>query len=272
MKALQKFKLIALIWLAMFSWAVDAREEEKPTLEWQFDIGLTVNYTRHWIEGLTEDDDAIGLSPFLSGGVYYGNFYAEASPNTLHPLTFGYVLRESDSHQFNIVVESWFFEISEEHQSDESNNLDGIITRKASFEAGLEYLSTNHTYDFRVRLLHDVMGRHDGAVATVEMAHPIYTETTLWLPAVSIAYVSASAVNYYYGIDASEVRDTRPEYSAGSAYIAAAQLYVERPYGDNWSLMGFAGIAIPSSAISDSPLVTPRSNGFNIGVGVIWTF
>lgn len=258
--------------LLLSSWLVSAAESTETKIEWQVDLGLTVNYNRHFIEGLTERDDSFGLSPFVSGGVYYGKFYAEASPNTLHPLTFGYVLHDSDSHQFNLVAESWFFEISEENQSEDSSNLDGIITRKASFEAGVEYISTNHKYDFRVRLLHDALGRHNGTVATIEMARPIYTETTLWLPALSIAFVSSNAVDYYYGVHASEVRVGRPEYTAGSAYITAAQLYVERPFGERWSIIGFAGIALPSRNITESPLVTPRSNGFNVGVGAIWTF
>lgn len=266
------------LWLALLFWvltpklqAAEAESSQQSSWEWELDIGLAASYGRGLIDDAAELDEEVSLAVLLSGGAYYGDFYIESNPTTHHPLTIGYVLDRQKNHEINLVLESYFYTI-EDQQPEEQNLLSGIKTRQASVEAGIEYLTSFDEIDLRARLLHDVLSRHRGSIASVELARAYFTRHYFILPTVSVTYLSQSAVNYYYGVEQEEVNSERALYSAGDGMIGTVSVYIERPLDDQWSLVSYAGYSKFNSAITNSPLAQPRVDAFKIGLGVLWSF
>lgn len=274
MKTCRFFPLFILLCLSAqlrLALADTVIEVEDTSLSFELDLGLAVNFSRAIVEGISDDDEQLGLQLLVTGGVYYKNFYLESTPLSEHPLTLGYTLGGDENEQFNLVAESWFFAISEDEQ-EYGHRLDGINNRNMSLEVGLEYLRAYHSLEMRLRLLHDALSVHDGVLATIEFTRPIYTRRTFFLPSVGVTFISQNAADYYYGIDEDEARRDRPVYQPGHGWIGSIKLYVERPISASWSLIGFAGYHLFGNDLADSPIVSPRNDAYNLGLGLLWTF
>lgn len=248
-------------------------EQPSPSRGWEYelDLGIAASFRRGLIDGVIDDEGQLSLSLLLSGGAYYGDFYVEANPTTRHPLTLGYTLKRREKYQINMVLESYFFTI-EDDKPHITSKLSGIQTRHASLEAGIEYVGSVGNFDIRSRLLHDVLSRHDGAIASIEIARPYFTRKAFFLPSIGITYISKDATDYYFGISQQESSGIRETYRPNGAIIGSIALYVERPINESLSVVGFAGYSVFSSAIADSPIVQPRSDAYNVGLGVLWSF
>ena len=248
-----------------------AQQEETEGWRWEADLGISAHYVRGFIDDSYDEKGEVNLAVLLIGGVYYDDFYLELSPHTRHPLTLGYKLQTTAKSQLSLVAESYFVSVTD-NESRPGDKLYGIDDRLASLEGGIEYLREFDTYEVRVRLLHDMLDRHNGTVATLEIARPIFTRKVFYLPSVGLTYISSKATDYYFGVRANEVTEQRPAYQASSGMIGSVRLYAERPMGDNWSLVGFASYNLINAAIADSPIVNPHKDAFNIGIGAVWSF
>lgn len=164
-----------------------------------------------------------------------------------------------------------FYDISEEEQ-EHGNLLDGINKREQSMEVGLEYFGILKTYDFRVKLLHDGLSKHDGTIGSIEVARPIFTRYVMFVPGLSFTYLDSNTTNYYFGVAPDEVTSFRSVYEANSSWLATARLYLERPMSDNWSIVASTSYSYVSDEIHNSPFVENRKNTYNLSVGVLWAF
>ena len=248
-----------------------AAVERDNGITWQLDVGLAIQQSEGLIDSLSDDDGDVNLAVLLSGGLYYDKFFLEASPFGRHPLTLGYTLKETASSRLNLIGLPWFSTISAEDQK-RGNRLDGLSTRNASFEVGVEYIKQFPKSDVRVRLLHDSLGKHDGYLLSFDYSRPVFTTDWLILPSWGVSYLSDKSVDYYYGIRPSEATLDRPEYQPGSGWGLTARLYVERPLWQDWTLFGFASYSKFSNSISDSPIVSADNGTHVIAVGVLWSF
>lgn len=237
---------------------------------WEVDVGFVLNHRRDVIDTNNETNADIAANLWLSGGVYYGRFFLESAPVLSRPFTFGYTLKQTERQQINLITGSFFDEISAKGQTN-GNRLDGIRTRLSSGEGGVEI---NHQLGdtlYNIRLMHDLQSRHNGTIFSAQVSRPYFTATTLIQPAFGIALIGSNAIDYYYGVEQSEVREDRPEYSAGAAWIASASVYLERPLNDSWSVVTRLSYSHASSNITDSPLVN-RDGSYNIHLGMMWVF
>jgi len=237
---------------------------------WEVDVGLVLNHRRDFIDTNYESNADLQADLWLSGGVYYGRFFLESAPVLSRPFTFGYTLKQTERQQINLITGSFFEQISAENQIS-GNRLDGIITREASAEGGVEI---NHQLGdtlYNIRLMHDLQSQHKGTLFSAQVSRPYFTSTTLIQTALGIAFIDSSATNYYYGVSPSEAREGRAAYRAGSAWIASASVYLERPINESWSAVARLSYSHASSNITDSPLVN-RDGGYNIHLGMMWVF
>ncbi|MFC3094666.1 MipA/OmpV family protein [Alteromonas sediminis] len=265
--------VILLLLLSTSSSASFARCEsncDNSEVTWQFDVGLAISYRAGIVDSLEYEEGQSSLSLLLAGGVYYEDFFLESSPLSQHPFTIGYTLASSNDYSINLVMESWFSEINPEDAVDDS--LEGLTVREGSLEVGLEYTRAFTKYDLRVRLLHDALSRHKGSIATIELARPLFFKSTLVIPSIGATFISSPATQYYYGVSTAEAKPGRLAYSPNDAVVTSARIYIERPMSKSWSLVGYGGYAVLSSAIANSPIVSPRSDTYYGGVGVLWTF
>ena len=250
---------------------VQAQEQQtKPSFEWEADLGILVEHNRGLIKGLNRHDGDIEPSAFVTGGVYYDKFFMEVAPLAGRPLTFGYSLASDEDLQINVIAESLFVEISEAEQQS-GNILDGIKTRRSSVEVGVELMKSNRSIEWQVRVLHDALNRHNGSIIEAKVAYPIFTRTTLIVPALGVAYIDDNASDFYFGIDESEVTVNRPLYKASGTWLGTARSYFEHPLNNNWSIVGSAAITYFSKGIADSPIVD-RNDSYKVSIGVLWSF
>jgi outer membrane scaffolding protein for murein synthesis (MipA/OmpV family) len=254
-----------------FAEKIEQHIEEDLGIDYQFDLGLAAVYRESIVGSLDQHNSELSAAVIVSGGAYYEDFFIESAPFANQPLTVGYTFAKSDDWQFNIVGQSWFTEISQEDQ-EQGNLLDGIQTRRASFEMGIEYVRQYTDADIRVRLLNDVLSRHDGFLFTADYNRPIFTNYALIMPSVGVIYLSENAVDYYYGVSANEATSFRTAYSPEGAWGASARLYIERPINKSFTAFAFANYVYFDEDITESPIVTIEQAAYNIAVGVLWTF
>ena len=262
-----------LIFAAIFliSILANAQEEQaSPSIEWEADLGILVEHNTGLIEGLNRHDGDIQLSAFVSGGLYYDKFFIEAVPLAGRPLTFGYSLTSDEDLQVNFIAESLFVEISQAEQQ-QGHLLDDITPRRASVEVGVEIMKSNRSIEWQVRLLHDGLNRHHGSVFEAKVAYPIFTRTTLFVPAIGVAYIDENAADFYFGVDNNEVTTNRPFYQASGTWLATARGYFEHPLNSQWSIVGSAYITHFGRGITNSPLVN-RNDSYKLSLGVLWSF
>ena len=238
---------------------------------WELDFGLLAFYRETLVKSIADYDREVSLSGVVSGGVYFDNFFAELAPLSGRPLTFGYTLYKKETRQLNIIAESLFYDISEDDQEN-GHLLDGINDRESSMEVGVEYFGIYKKYDFRVKLLHDGLGKHKGAIGSAELSRPIFTRHVMFVPGIAITYISENATDYYYGVSKEEATASRAIYQPNGAWIATARLYLERPMSDDWSFIASASYSLVSNEILDSPIINHSVEPYSVGIGVLWTF
>ncbi len=246
-------------------------QDSEATFIGQGDLGLAMQFSSGLIENLDQNDGTLTPSVLISGGLYYGNFFVEATPFGQNPLTLGYSIARDNDYQINIVGQSSFQEISE-RQQEQGSLLDGLLIRRSSFEIGVEYLTQFSEGDLRLRVLSDALNRHNGQLFSADYSRAFFTRSLLILPSIGVTYISENATDFYYGIAESETTTSRAAYTAESGWIVSARLYVERPLAKDWTLFGFASYSHFNDSITDSPIVTVNDGTYNLAVGVLWSF
>ena len=246
-------------------------ENEDDSFYWEVDLGLVLNHRQALIEELDDVNADADLALWVSGGVYYKNFFIESIPNRDNQLTLGYTLQENEDRQVNLIASSWFYPFSENDQDEDETTLDGIRKRKATSEVGIEVNTRYFGLDTQFRVLHDAFSVHDGSIINVNISKSIFTKTLYIRPSLGLAYVTKNAVDYYYGIDASEATINRPEYHPSGDWVAAARLYLDRPINEDWSIIASFSVAYVGEDISDSPIVNSHAS-YDINFGVLWAF
>ena len=251
--------------------AVAKPSPKKSKIEWQFDLGFSIQHRTNIVDSLDSNDGKVSGDFILSGGAYYDDFFIEASPFGSQPLTIGHRLKETRSTRINLVGLSWFATISEEMQQ-QGDRLNNINTRKGSFEVGIEYQKQFKKSAISARALHDVLGNHEGFLLSLDHSRPIYNTDWLIIPSWGVTYLSDNMVDYYYGIEAPQATPDRPIYQADSAWTLTGRIYLERPINKEWTMFGFASYSKLSSAITDSPLVSASNGIHTVAMGVLWSF
>lgn len=248
-----------------------AQDNDKDEFHWEVDLGLVLNKQKALIEGIGEIDSGVDLDLWLSGGLYYKNFFMESSPKRERSLALGYTLDETEERQINLIASSRFFPFSAEDQIAGNNKLDGIKARSGSMEMGVELNYRFKHYDAQIQVLHDALSVHNGSLLSVNISRPLFTANTIFIPSIGAAYISRNATDYYYGIDADEATATRPEYSPRDSWAANVRLYIERPVSKRWSFVGAISFVYVGEEISNSPIID-NDYGYDVRVGVLWVF
>ena len=95
----------------------------------------------------------------------------------------------------------------------DSPSLEGITDRRMSADAGAEIVYRARPVGFRFNVLSDVLGRNSGQEVSLQAltGAPLGRGSFL-LAGIGPRWVSATRVDYYYGVSGSEARPDRPEY------------------------------------------------------------
>lgn len=141
-------------------------------------------------------------------------------------------------------------------ESTDSAYLEGMRNRSMSADAGAELVYRARPVGFRVNVLSDVLGRNGGQEISLQAltGAPLGRGSFL-LAGIGPRWVSATRVDYYYGVSSAEARPDRPEYRGTSSWNWDLSLGANIRLGGNWSLFALFSREAFGSAIENSPVV-----------------
>jgi outer membrane protein len=180
---------------------------------------VTVRYKRLFAEGIR------GGVRFLQSGQLTGNAYLQANFEGL--------------------------------DSTDSPSLEGITNRQMSADAGAEIVYRARPVGFRFNVLSDVLGRNSGQEVSLQAltGAPLGRGSFL-LAGIGPRWVSATRVDYYYGVSSSEARPDRPEYRGTSSWNWDLSIGANVRVTGKWSLFALFSREAFGSPIENSPLVS----------------
>lgn len=142
-------------------------------------------------------------------------------------------------------------------ESTDSPYLEGMRNRSMSADAGAELVYRARPVGFRVNVLSDVLGRNGGQEISLQAltGAPLGRGSFL-LAGIGPRWVSATRVDYYYGVSSAEARPDRPEYRGTSSWNWDLSLGANIRLAGNWSLFALFTREAFGSAIENSPVVS----------------
>ena len=180
---------------------------------------VTVRYKRLFAEGIR------GGVRFLQSGQLTGNAYLQANFKGL--------------------------------DATDSPSLEGITDRRMSADAGAEIVYRARPVGFRFNVPSDVLGRNSGQEVSLQAltGAPLGRGSFL-LAGIGPRWVSATRVDYYYGVSSSEARPDRPEYRGTSSWNSDLSIGANIRVTGKWSLFALFSREAFGSPIENSPLVS----------------
>jgi outer membrane protein len=136
----------------------------------------------------------------------------------------------------------------------------GMEKREFSMDAGLGAKYERNNWKIGFSALHDILNRSGGYELQAKLSKVFKSGPVFYEPNLSVNYLDKDHVDYYYGVRANEVSNTRSFYQGEAAVNTAIGFSVSTPI----FLGGFTQLAIDynlyDNAITDSPLVEDDSN------------
>ena len=141
-------------------------------------------------------------------------------------------------------------------ESTDSPYLEGMTNRSMSADAGTEIVYRARPVGFRFNMLSDILGRNSGQEVSLQAVTgaPLGRGSFL-LAGIGPRWVSATRVDYYYGVSEAEARPDRPEYRGTSSWNWDLTLGANIRLTQNWSLFALFSREAFGSPIENSPVV-----------------
>ena len=141
-------------------------------------------------------------------------------------------------------------------ESTDSPYLEGMTNRSMSADAGTEIVYRARPVGFRFNMLSDILGRNGGQEVSLQAVTgaPLGRGSFL-LAGIGPRWVSATRVDYYYGVSEAEARPDRPEYRGTSSWNWDLTLGANVRLTQNWSLFALFSREAFGSPIENSPVV-----------------
>lgn len=144
-------------------------------------------------------------------------------------------------------------------QSD-SYIFENMTERKFSIDIGAGLLYEKQDWKVGLSGMFDTMNRSNGYEAKANVSRVIRRGPLFFEPSISISYLDKNHVNYYYGVNATEVNQFTTEYQGQSAINTTLGLSLATPI----FLGGYTRLSVEhtwyDSAITNSPLVEDDTN------------
>jgi outer membrane protein len=137
----------------------------------------------------------------------------------------------------------------------DSDIFEGMEKRRFSMDAGVGLRYAKHDWKIDVGAMFDVLNRSNGYELHSRLGRVFSYGPFFFEPKVTVSYVDAKNVDYYYGVAIDEESNFRPQYSGMSTINTSLDFSVSTPifFG------GFTSVDVGrtwfGSGISDSPLV-----------------
>ncbi|GAB4059013.1 MipA/OmpV family protein [Uliginosibacterium sediminicola] len=157
------------------------------------------------------------------------------------------------------------------YKSSDADILDGMNKRKGSVWVGPSLLWRTALVDVAAEALMDASAYSKGTQASLSVAHSFRQGPWSLEPRLSMNWLSAKYVDYYYGVEAAEARLDRAAYDGRATLNLSTSLRLGYAIDKHQSLSLDAGVRRLGNSIVDSPLVDKRTQPI-FGMGYMYRF
>ncbi|WP_082354038.1 MipA/OmpV family protein [Marinagarivorans algicola] len=270
----QHFFMLGLLVLSLallmmlFSLSIQAEESScqgdcVPVGKW--DISVSVGLGIRTNPVIKQKNEIFTLVPKIS---YYGKrFFFEN-------YDIGYTLIDQQAHQFNAILissgfEQVFFNNGRIHSIELDNNTahsDTPVTdhsrptlklhkRRTAGLSGFEYTYIHPNFDWQTQILQDVTHIHDGHKVRTAITVPWVNQKSRWAFSTGATWQSQQLIDYYYGVDDTEVYDASKAYHANASTAFYIKAQWERPLSQHWGLRALVDYKWLGSSVTRSPII-----------------
>ena len=219
--------------------------------EWEFSLSLGTGTRTNPV--IQQDDIAFLLVPKFS---YYGKRFF------IDTYDLGYTLFDRGHHQFNAILitpgfEQTFFSdwaLSNQDIGD-SGEARKLHDRRLAGLSGLEYSFIHPNFDWQTQILQDVTGAHGGQKVRTALTVPWFKNNHAWELSAGVTWQSEKLVDYYYGVQSTEVNNQNLAYQAPASTSIYLKAEWETRFNKHWGLRAVTSYKKLGSGVIDSPIV-----------------
>ncbi|WP_448566532.1 MipA/OmpV family protein [Thalassotalea ganghwensis] len=250
------------------------------TISWNAQLGFALAFEREILDGLEQRHFADYINLTLLVDVYYKGFFIQSDHHRAdtHSLggEVGYQLFVNETSELDIISKAYIAGLSIEKTLEEADSdipiLSGLKDRRVGAGIGLRY--TRYMQDDMVSLdiatLSPSTGAH-GLLAELFYSHAMpYRNWDMYFNS-SLTYYPNDIIDYFYGVDASEVSSLRQQYKGSKAAKLQFEFFALKPLSESWTLNFGASHSFFTANITDSPIVR-RQNATEVMLGVFYVF
>jgi outer membrane protein len=226
---------------------------EKPESRWGLGLGAVIS-----------DQGYIGVSNEVTPVPVI--YYQTENFQLLGP-NFSYKLAEINDLAFNFTGQLRF----DGFEEDDSDIFLGMEDRSGSFDLGLSVDYATSIGDFSVQFITDATNEHKGNEFSLTYSKSYNFETYSIKPYLTLTRQSEDIIDYYYGVRANEVTESRALYLGEATTNAEIGVQANWRVGQHHNFITYASYTAYGSEIKDSPLID-ASGSANVIVGYMYVF
>lgn len=237
-------------------------EEDREGLPWiggELSIGLAARAEREIYKGVGTE---LEPTPFF--------LYENGPLEILSYDDFGVLLKLYRGDMFSVGA-GGTLKFGEGYDPGDSPDLEGMDGLHTLYSVDIEFELERGPWEIGLEVSQDVSGENDGQEIELVIGYEMAVAGFSLRPELSLTWLSADTVDYFYGVAPHEAREGRPVYKPGSDFELEAGLRVLRPIGGGFTLVGLAGVSTFGREIRDSPLVD-ADVALEGTLGVMYTF
>lgn len=223
-----------------------------------FGIGMGVSNALSEYKEKSEDDEGLGFIYFT----YQGDRVR------LDEEQFAYDVYRREKARFSLVAES----NGQGFESDDKTIFKGLNERDSSLELGVEASLSLLGGDLRFAALKDASDAHDGEIFKLSYDKTFTSGKWSFVPKVGVSRFSEEFVDYYYGVNATEVTSDRGIFQGKAATVSFAGVKVDYTISPRFNFTSsLFAVALPDE-IKNSSLTKDNSSKLNAFIGVEYKF
>ncbi len=253
----------------------------KDAFEWQFMLDLALVKSQHILADIEQTKPSNYLALGLLLDISYKGFFLQTNSRRSSTIIdggeFGYQITVQNNWQLDLIFKAYIdgFDAAEiiEEQDKYIPRLEGLNARNLTGGIALRY---SRFFDDAVFYIDFASARafenNQGDYATGLIIDSFYSYLVPYRNwdiyfGAGLTYYDQSLIDYYIGIDTSEVTSIRPLHRADSAFRGQLEIYAQHPLSENWSFNVGVTQSFYSSNIKKSPLVdSNKLTEFMLGV------
>ncbi len=250
------------------------------TFSWQAQLGLSL----HYVDNIIKDTEQSQLGDYLKVSLlfdfYYKGFFIQSNHRRADTHTLGaelgYQLEVNDDWEIDIISKTYIGGIDADTILDQSGKegsiLEGLKTRDVGTGLAIRY---THYFDnsyFSIDLANlAVFSGAKGWVLDGFYSHLIpYRNWDIYLNA-GLTLYSENVMDYYLGIDESEVSSMRPYFEGSNGAKVQFEVFAQHPITQNWTFNIGVSQSYYSHNVIDSPIVDSYG-ATQVLAGVLYVF